>query len=67
MLFDAQAYLPGGSVMANGYGRLNPDGEAHAPVIGGTGIYANARGQGQRTGHRNGNIDKTSITFRLPP
>jgi hypothetical protein len=69
MLFDAQAYLPGGSVMAEGYGRLNPDGPTRLTlaVIGGTGIYANARGQVKVRDLGNGNINKTSIIIRLLP
>jgi hypothetical protein len=69
MLFDAQAYLPGGSVVAEGYGRLNPDGPTRLtlPVIGGTGVYGNARGQVNVRDLGNGNINKTSITFRLQP
>ena len=69
MLFDAQAYLPGGSVVAEGYGRLNPDGPTRLtlPVIGGTGIYANVRGQVNVRDLGDGTIGKTSITFRLLP
>ena len=69
MLFDAQAYLPGGSVMAEGYGGLNPDGPTRLtlPVIGGTGIYANARGQIKVRDLGNGNINKTSIAIHLLP
>jgi hypothetical protein len=70
VLFDAQAFLPGGSVMTHGYGRLSPEeGPARLtlPVVGGTGIYANARGQVTVRDLGNGNIEKTSITFRLQP
>jgi hypothetical protein len=69
MLFDAQAYLPGGSIVAEGYGRLNPNGPSRLTlaVIGGTGTYANARGQVNVRDLGNGNIDKTSIIFRLLP
>lgn len=69
MLFEAQAYLPGGSVIAEGYGRLNPDGPTRLtlPVIGGTGIYANVRGQVNVRDLGNGTIGKSNITFRLLP
>jgi hypothetical protein len=48
---------------------LNPDGQTTLtlPVIGRTGIYANAREQVNVRDLGNGNIDKTSITFRLLP
>ena len=45
VLIDAQAYLPGGTVFAEGYGQLDPNGPAKftLPVVGGTGTYANVR------------------------
>jgi len=46
VLFVAQLYLPGGTLLLEGYGQVSPDGPSRItfPVIGGTGIYANARG-----------------------
>jgi hypothetical protein len=46
VLFVAQLYLPGGTLLLEGYGQVSPDGPSRItfPVIGGTGIYANAGG-----------------------
>ena len=46
VLFLAQLYLPGGTLLLEGYGQVSPDGPSRItfPVIGGTGKYANARG-----------------------
>ena len=67
MLFEAQAYLPGGSVLAQGYERLRPDGPNRLTlaVIGGTGTYANVRGQVDVRDI--GTTGKSSIVFRLLP
>lgn len=69
VLINAQAYLPGGTVMVEGYGKLSADGPARLtlPVVGGTGIYANARGQVRVRDLGNGNINKSNITFHLLP
>jgi hypothetical protein len=65
VLFTVQEYLPGGTVMVEGYGRVNPSGpsEYTFPVVGGTGIYAkvNVRDLG------NGDTNKTNVTFHLLP
>jgi hypothetical protein len=65
-LFTAQAWLPGGSLFVEGYGRINPDGPSRYtfPVLGGTGIYANARGSLKVRDLRSGN---TSLVFHLVP
>ena len=67
LLFEAQAYLPGGSVLAQGYERLRPDGPNRftLAVIGGTGTYANVRGQVDVRDIRTSG--KSSIVFRLLP
>ena len=46
VLFVAQLYLPGGTLLLEGNGQVSPDGPSRItfPVIGGTGIYANAGG-----------------------
>ena len=46
VLFVAQLYIPGGTLLLEGYGQVSADGPSRItfPVIGGTGIYANARG-----------------------
>ena len=65
-LFNAQVYLPGGTLFVEGYGRLNPDGPSRYtfPVLGGTGIYANARGSLKVHDLPSGN---TSLVFKLVP
>jgi hypothetical protein len=67
--FTVQAYLPGGTVMVEGYGRVNPRGPSKYtfPVVGGTGIYANARGQVNVRDIGNGDTNKTNVTFHLLP
>ena len=67
--FTVQAYLPGGSVMVEGYGRVNPRGPSKYtfPVVGGTGIYANARGQVNVRDLGDGDSSKTNVTFHLLP
>lgn len=46
VLFVAQLYLPGGTLLLEGYGQVSPNGPSRItfPVLGGTGIYANASG-----------------------
>jgi hypothetical protein len=46
LLFQAQVYLPDGSIYVEGYGSLSPNGptKLELPIVGGTRIYANARG-----------------------
>jgi hypothetical protein len=46
VLFQAQVYLPDGSIFVEGYGSISPDGPVRLdlPVVGGTRIYSNARG-----------------------
>lgn len=65
-LFTAQVWLPGGTLFIEGFGRLNPDGPAMYtfPVLGGTGIYANARGSLKVRDLPTGN---TSLVFHLLP
>jgi hypothetical protein len=66
-LIDAQAFLPGGTVMVVGYGRISADGPSRLtlPVVGGTGIYANARGFIKVRDLGNGNNDRSNIEFHL--
>jgi hypothetical protein len=46
VLFQAQVYLPDGTIFVEGYGSIAPNGpvKLELPVLGGTRIYANARG-----------------------
>jgi hypothetical protein len=69
VLISAQAYIPGGSVIVHGYGHLNADGPARLtlPVVGGTGLYDNARGFVRVRDLGNGNINKSNIEFHLRP
>ena len=64
-LFQAQVYLPDGTIFGEGYGALPPDGPAKfkVPVLGGTGVYENARGyvRVQDNGRR------TLLQFNLSP
>jgi hypothetical protein len=69
VLIDAQAYLQGGTVFAEGYGQLNPNGPSkfRLPVVGGTGTYANVRGYVNVRDLGNGQDGKTNIEFHLLP
>ncbi len=66
-LFTAQAYLPGGTILVEGYGQLNADGplKATLPIVGGTGTYANARGYLNVRDLGDGNENKTNLEFHL--
>jgi len=64
-LFQAQVYLPDGTIFGEGYGELPPGGLTmfDVPVLGGTGVYENARGyvRVQDNGRR------TLLSFNLSP
>jgi hypothetical protein len=63
-LFQGQVYLPDGTVFVEGFGSFPPRGPARlqGPVLGGTGIYENARGYlNVRAGRR------TLLEFHLTP
>ena len=64
-----QAYLPGGSLLLEGYGQANPNGPSRYvfPVTGGTGIYANARGFIAVRDLGNGNAGKSNVDVRIGP
>jgi len=66
VLFQAQVYLPDGSVFVEGYGSLSPNGPVRLdlPVTGGTRIYANARGFVQVRDISGG---RTLLDFHLLP
>ncbi len=68
-LIDAQAYLPGGTIFVEGYGSLNPNGPSkfRFPVVGGTGVYANARGYVNVRDLGDGNLGKSNVEFHLLP
>ena len=69
VLFVAQAYLQGGTVLVQGYGQTNPNGPSTftLPVIGGTGKYDNVRGYIVVRDLGNGNQSKSSVEFHLLP
>ena len=69
VLFQAQAFLPGGTVFVEGYGRTNPNGPSHftLPVIGGTGAYENARGWISVRDLGNGESSKSNVHVHLIP
>ena len=69
VLFVAQAYLPGGTVLIQGYGKINPRGPSKFtfPVVGGTGIYDNVRGYVKVRDLGNGDSGASNIQFHLLP
>lgn len=69
VLFVAQAYLKGGSVLIQGYGHVNPKGPSKftLPVLGGTGIYANVRGFVIVRDLGNGDLGKSNVEIHLLP
>ena len=66
VLFVAQAQLPRGTVLMEGYGQVNADGPStlRFPIVGGTGAYADARGY---LDVRNRTETKTTLVFHLAP
>jgi len=67
-LFQVEAYLPGGTLFLEGYGRIG-NGPSHFtfPVLGGTGAYANARGWISVRDLGNGDSDKSNVHVHLIP
>lgn len=64
----ASFFLPGGQVYAGGFLHLgNGPLDTDIPILGGTGIYANARGWAHVHDLGNGDIGHTNITFHLLP
>ena len=68
-LFTAQVFLQGGTIFAEGYGQVNPNGASkyRFPILGGTGKYDNVRGYVNVRDLGNGNQNKTNIEFHLLP
>jgi allene oxide cyclase-like protein len=66
VLFVAQLYLRGGSMLVQGYGQVSPDGPSklRLPIVGGTGRYANVRGH---LDVRNLSERKTKLDFHVLP
>lgn len=69
VLFQVQAFLPGGTIFLEGYGQIDPRGPSHFtfPVAGGTGIYANARGWIAVRDLGNGDTNKSTVHVHLTP
>ncbi len=69
ILVNAQVYLPDGTLMIVGYGNIPPDGPHRfkLPVIGGTGVYDNARGYMTTQGLGDGTTGRTKLDFHLLP
>jgi Dirigent-like protein len=69
VFFSAQAHLPGGTLMLEGFGQPHANGPSRFvfPVVGGTGIYANARGTVTVRDLGNGNQGKSNVDVRLEP
>jgi dirigent-like protein len=67
VLFLVQAYVPGGSVVVQGYGHVAFQGPSKFtfPVVGGTGAYANARGYAVVSDIGNGNGSKSRVVLHL--
>jgi hypothetical protein len=67
VLFVAQAYIPGGSIDVQGYGRVSFRGPSKFtfPITGGTGMFASARGW--ITVRDIGNGDNSSVVAHVMP
>jgi hypothetical protein len=67
VLFEAQAHVPGGSIVIQGYGTVIYNGPSRFtfPVVGGTGAYANARGVVSVRDIGNGNGNNSTVIFHL--
>jgi hypothetical protein len=68
VLVTAQAYLPDGTLLIEGFGTIPPDAPAKVklPVIGGTGVYVNARGYLVARNLRGGE-GRSRLDFHLVP
>lgn len=64
-LFIPQVYLPGGTILSQGYGEIGAVTKFTLPVIGGTGIYAGVRGYVKLRDL--GNTSKANLEFHLLP
>jgi hypothetical protein len=69
VLFTAQAFIQGGSILVEGYATQRADGPSTfvLPIIGGTGIYANARGTITVRNLGNGQGNNSNIDVRVLP
>ena len=69
VLYVVQAYLHGGSVLVEGYAVEKANGPAKftLPVVGGTGIYDNARGYVTVRNLGNGQGNKSNVEIHVLP
>jgi hypothetical protein len=68
LLLVAQVYLPDGTLLIEGYANVPADGPSFKlPVVGGTGIYADARGDVTARSLGDGTTGRTKIDFHLLP
>lgn len=69
ILAQGQVYLPDGTLMVVGYGNIPPDGPHRftLPIVGGTGVYANARGYMTTQGLGDGRTPNTKLDIHLLP
>lgn len=67
VLITGQVYLPDGTLMIEGFASFSPDGPARLklPVVGGTGVYDNARGYLRVRDVAN--TGRTKLDFHLVP
>jgi len=69
VLFFSQTYLPGGTILSQGYGVIGAAAKATFSVIGGTGIYAGVRGYVKLRDIGNQNVSpvKANLEIHLLP
>lgn len=69
LFVDAQLYLPDGTLLVEGFGDVSPSGPASfkLPVVGGTGVYNNARGYLVARDVGNGDTGRTKLDLHLVP
>lgn len=69
LFVNAQLYLPDGTLAVEGFGEVPPSGPASfkLPVVGGTGVYADARGYLDARDVGDGSTGRTKLDFHLVP
>ena len=69
LFVEAQLYLPDGTLLIEGFGDLSPSRPARfkLPVVGGTGVYDNARGYLVARDLGNGETGRTKLDLHLVP
>ena len=69
LFVNAQLYLPDGTLLIEGFGDVPPSGRSSfkLPVVGGTGVYDNARGYLVARDVGNGDTGRTKLDLHLVP